>query len=114
MYFIKNDKKISRLKKKWGIILLLGVILLIPGCHKSPIERGPVFTAVEMTLSQPGPVKDDLIARGLVKLSQDGFVGEIKIGEIEKLVKDNIYRIDENGYLQFGPSYIPIPTITVQ
>jgi hypothetical protein len=106
MSVIKNRELSIKLTIS-GLILFAGFLLLLLGCHKAPIERGPVFSAVENTLAQNGPVKDDLINRSLVELSSNGTIGEIKIGEIEKLVKDEVYTIDEDGYLQFGPDYVP-------
>ena len=80
----------------------------VVGCAHNIVDRGTVWPAIEMTLSLPGdnPVKDDLIKRGLVKLAfKAGETGYINVGEIEKLVEENVYKIDEYGYLQFGPSY---------
>ncbi len=37
------------------------------------------------------------------------LAGEIKVGEIEKLVKQGVYSIDQEGYLIFGPAYSPTP-----
>ena len=94
-------------------LFIMGFSLLMPGCSQNIIDRGDVFPAVEQTLSKPGPVRDDLIKRGLVTLSSprdstgSPVPGAIKFGEIEQLVNDGIYVIDENGYLQFGPSYTP-------
>lgn len=91
-------------------ILITPVVLC--GCTHD-IDRGTVFPAVEKTLSLPGeynPVKYDLINRGLVKL--DGTQVYINVGQIEKLVKDNVYKIDENGYLQFGASHTSAPIVS--
>jgi len=94
-------------------LFIIGFSLIAPGCSQNNIDRGDVFTAVEQTLSKPGPVKDDLITRGLVTLPgqseniSNPAPSEIKIGEIEKLVLFEIYIIDEDGFLQFGPSYTP-------
>lgn len=81
----------------------------------SGADRGRVFDAVEKTLSQPGPVRDDLMRRGLYRVPStanitDGPVpGEIQVGEIERLVKQGVYAIDRHGYLVFGPAYSPMP-----
>jgi hypothetical protein len=92
------------------LLLVVGCVLLPTGCGNEVEHRGPVFEAVEKTLSLSGesnPVKADLMARGLFTESKNGSTGEIKTGEIEKLVEDGVYIIDEEGYLQFGPSYTP-------
>ena len=51
--------------------------------------------------------KEDLIKRGLVKLEGSGY---IRVQEIEELVRGKVYVIDEQGYLQFGPAYVPPKT----
>ena len=83
----------------------------LSGCEaKQLYERGAVLVAIEKTLSQPGPVRDDLIERGLFTIPDDtGISGAIKVGEIEKLVEDGVYAIGDEGYLIFGPSYSPPP-----
>jgi hypothetical protein len=108
-------------RQKWVVmtiagILVLAAVVLPSGCReRNPIDRGPVFAAVEKTLAKPGPVRDDLIRRGLAttptvdEKTGSPVPGEIKIGEIEKLVKGGVYAIDEQGYLSFGPSYSPSP-----
>jgi hypothetical protein len=94
-------------------LLLIFSFITLPGCSQNIINRGDVFPAVEQTISKPGPVRDDLIKRGLITFSSQTdnatslVPGEIHFGEIEQLVEDGIYVIDEDGYLQFGPSYTP-------
>jgi len=81
-------------------------------CHiNHQYERGPVFDATLKTLAEEGPVKDDLIARGLFTISDDetGEAEVIDIGGVKKLVETGVYEIDEEGYLIFGPSYSPPP-----
>ena len=94
-----------------AVILIIVPALLVSSCVRNDIDRGEVFSAVEMTVGLPdeaNPVKDDLIKRGLFTIpTGNGTSGEIKIGEIEQLVKVKTYIIDEDGYLQFGPSYTP-------
>lgn len=95
-----------------SVLLVIFFGLALAGCSQNIIDRGDVFPAVEQTISKPGPVRDDLIARGLVIFSTSDNTtspvpGEIHFGEIEQLVENGIYIIDEDGYLQFGPSYTP-------
>jgi hypothetical protein len=106
--------------KRWVLLLSTMITVLILctpvalwGCTQK-FDRGTVFAAIERTLALPGdnPVRDDLINRGLVKLAfEPGETGYIDGGQIEELVKDGFYQIDENGYLKFGPSYTPITVI---
>ena len=103
------------LKKSTILILLLviGSALLIVGCHIMGVTHpgGPVWEAVQKTLAlqiEPNLVKEDLTKRGLYILhhgEQDSI--ELHYGEIEKLVEEGVYIIDEGGYLQFGPAYTP-------
>ena len=61
------------------------------------------------TVAEEGPVKDDLIARGLYTYSVPDGEEMLDIGGIEKLVEAGVYAIDEEGYLVFGPAYSPPP-----
>lgn len=113
--------------KRLGILTLVAILLLIvPGSAIAADENGqpqteattgsestkyfdegPVFPAIERALAQEGPVKDDLINRGLFILpTSDGkggeIPGEIKIGEIEKLINAGTYSIDETNTLVQG------------
>jgi hypothetical protein len=92
-------------------IFILSGIVCLSGCTEHQYEKGPVFIAAMATLSQPGPVRDDLIERGLATYPDDetGEAQVVKVGEIEKLVEAGVYEIDEEGYLVFGPSYTPPP-----
>ena len=98
------------------VLFLLLALLAIAGIRlfildsSPPYDRGPVNDAVLRTLAQGGPVKDDLIMRGLFTIptvDEAGAIvpGTIKVGEIEKLVKARVYSIDKQGYLTFGPNY---------
>ena len=113
---------------KLAIAPMLIICLMLPfACARAPaeeelmeeeeevlpvrIDRGPVFLAVEQTLAKPGPVKDDLIKRGLVIYDIDPETGNvrsgtIKVGAIEKLVEAGVYAIDDEFNLIFGPNYI--------
>lgn len=101
--------------KSAGLIILLITIsaLLIGGCRIVGVTHpgGPVWEAVQKTLAlqiEPNPVKEDLTKRGLYIFHHEGQgSNEIHLGEIEKLVEEGVYIIDEEGYLQFGPSYTP-------
>jgi hypothetical protein len=95
------------------VFLIIGSLLMILGCHHSEptLPSGPVWDAVQKTVNlqiEPNPVKEDLIQRGLV-VFHSGIAPstEIHLEEIEQLVNDGVYVIDEDGYLQFGPSYKP-------
>jgi len=62
-------------------------------------DKGPVALAVEKALTIGGPIKEDLINRGLFTFpTSDGksgrTPGEIKVGDIEKLVNSGIYVLD--------------------
>jgi hypothetical protein len=101
-----------------AIFILSGIVCLsgcteyqLSCCTEHQYEKGPVFIAAMATLSQPGPVRDDLIERGLATYPDDetGEAEVVKVGEIEKLVEAGVYEIDEEGYLAFGPSYTPPP-----
>jgi len=108
-------------RQKWLVLTIAGVLVLVVAVvwlsgykERNPIDRGPVFLAVEETLSQPGPARDDLIKRGLFTWpAPDGkggvIPGEINFGEVEKLVEAGVYAIDEQGHLTFGPAYSPPP-----
>lgn len=71
------------------------------------IDRGPVFYAAVHTLSTDNPVKEDLIKRGLFIREKIGDTdlcsGQIKFGEIEKLVNSGVYHITASNTLEFGP-----------
>ncbi len=74
----------------------------------NPVNRGSVWSAVERTLGsydESNPVKDDLIKRGLVSLGKQR--GHIDVEKILELVREEVYVIDEQGYLQFEPAYTP-------
>jgi len=90
-----------------GLALITGAYFLYWRSHNITTDRGPVFTAVLNTLARGGPVKDDLIQRGLYIVSTGGTEGTIKFDEIEKLVKAKVYLVDGNDLLQFGPAYTP-------
>jgi hypothetical protein len=99
--------------RKWLLlattaIFILSGIVCLTGCEHH-YEKGPVFDATLSTIEKGGPVKDDLIARGLAIDPDDktGEPGLIKVGEIKKLVDAGVYEIDEEGYLVFGPAYTP-------
>ncbi|RLC64235.1 MAG: hypothetical protein DRI01_03780 [Chloroflexi bacterium] len=75
---------------------------------KIDFDRGPVFYAVMKTLTQGGPVKDDLVDRSLITYTKldgynDKFSRQIRIGYIEKLVDSGVYHIASSGLLEFGP-----------
>ena len=90
-----------------GALIAAGVFIYASLTDIDMVNRGPVWEAVEQTLGpydETNPIKEDLIKRGLVSLEK-GQGGYIRVGEIEKLVEDKIYIIDEQGYLQFGPAW---------
>jgi hypothetical protein len=67
------------------------------------IDRGPVFIATEMALAKGGAIKDDLIKRGLFPFPDpNGKPGVIKFGEIEKLVNESIYYINNDNTLDLN------------
>jgi hypothetical protein len=90
-----------------GLALIAGAYFLYSRSHNAAVDRGPVFTAILNTLARGGPVKEDLIQRGLYIESNSGTEGTIKFDEIEKLVNAKVYVIDGNDLLQFGPAYTP-------
>jgi len=90
-------------------IFILSGIVCLTSCTEHQYERGPVFDATLKTIAEEGPVKDDLIARGLFTYSVADDEEVIDIGGIKKLVEDGVYAIDDEGYLIFGPSYSPPP-----
>jgi len=103
-------------RQKWLLwattaIFILSGIVCLSGCTEHQYERGPVFDATFKTIAEEGPVKDDLIARGLFTYPDDetGEPGVIDVGGVKKLVEAGVYEIDEEGYLIFGPSYSPPP-----
>jgi hypothetical protein len=96
------------------VLILTSTTICSFGCKTQNADRGPVFAPVERTLAQSGPVKEDLIKRRLVILATtdtkgNPVPGEIKMGEIQKLVDEGVYAIDKQGYLVFGSSYTPSP-----
>jgi hypothetical protein len=101
--------------QKWLLLAIAFALVLafagLSGCPEHQYEKGSVFDAAMKTLDQEGPVKDDLIARGLYTYPDDetGEPGRIDVGGIKKLVDAGVYEIDEEGYLVFGPSYTPPP-----
>ncbi len=108
MYFL-NRKRLPVAVTAMCLIVLMAVTFLILRMENADlVNRGPVWEAVEKTLgsyADLNPVKEDLIQRGLVSIgTQSGY---IDAGKIEKLIEEKVYMIDENGYLQFGPSYFP-------
>lgn len=79
-----------------------------------PHFEGPVFEATERTLISGGPVKDDLINRGLFATpasDSDGspVPGFINYRGIEEAVQAGIYTIGADGALTFGPKYVAPP-----
>ena len=104
------------LRATTAIFILLGIICLsgcteyqLSCCTEHQYEKGPVFYAAFKTVAQEGPVKDDLIARGLYTYSVPDGEEMLDIGGIKKLVDAGVYEIDEEGYLAFGPAYSPPP-----
>jgi hypothetical protein len=97
--------------RKWLLPTIAFALVLafagLTGCEHQ-YEKGPVFIAALQTVGQEGPVKDDLIARGLYQSFPDGEE-TLDIGGIKELVEDGVYEIDEEGYLVFGPAYTPPP-----
>ena len=93
----------------WAItaIFILSGIVCLTGCPEHQYERGPIFTAAMKTVAEEGPVKDDLIARGLYASSVADDEEVIDVGGVKKLVDAGVYEIDEEGYLAFGPAYSP-------
>jgi hypothetical protein len=108
-------------RQKWLLLAItIALVLAFAGlsgcteyrlscCTEHQYEKGPVFFAATKTIGEGGPVKDDLIARGLYTHSVADDEEVIDIGGIKKLVEDGVYEIDEEGYLVFGPSYTPPP-----
>jgi hypothetical protein len=100
-------------KRLIATIIIITVVIIFTGTiiwqlsSKEPYPyRDKVTLIIENTLSKPGPVKDDLIKRGVVIFENNGASGEIKIGEIKKLIDQGVYAIDdERGILIFGPDY---------
>jgi len=90
-------------------IFILSGIVCLTGCPEHHYERGPVFDATLKTVEEGGPVKDDLIARGLFTYSVADDEEVIDIGGVKKLVDAGVYEIDEEGCLAFGPAYSPPP-----
>jgi len=100
--------------RKWLLwattaIFILSGIVCLTGCPEHQYERGPVFDATLKTIAEEGPVKDDLIARGLFTYSVAADEEVIDVGGVKKLVDAGVYEIDEEGYLIFGPEYSPPP-----
>jgi len=95
----------------WAItaIFILSGIVCLTGCPEHQYDKGPVFYAAVKTVAEEGPVKDDLIKRGLYTYSVSDGEEMIDVGGIEKLVEDGVYEIDEEGCLTFGPAYSPPP-----
>jgi|WetSurMetagenome_2_1015567.scaffolds.fasta_scaffold68074_1 hypothetical protein len=111
------------MNRKWRIAIIAAIIIIIAAIASfyfiwgrpndvgsyEPVNHRPVLTATENTLGKDAAnaVKDDLISREI-------FTGNaLLIGEIEKLVEEKYYIIDENGYLVFGSAYPP-PYFPVQ
>ncbi len=105
------------MNRKWRLAIIAAIIVVIAATasfyfawgrtNGGSIKRGPVWDAVERTLGPFGssnPVKEDLIKRGLVSLGEQGH---IDVQEIERLVNEGVYTINEQGYLEFGPTYSP-------
>ena len=67
-----------------------------------PPDKGPVLPAV---FNATDEVRQDLIKRGLIIETTTG--GQIKVGEIEKLVEQGVYALNAEGNLVFGPNYRP-------
>jgi hypothetical protein len=98
--------------QKWLLLAITIALVLafvgLTGCTEHQYEKGPVFYAALKTIGEEGPVKDDLIVRGLYTYSGNGEE-MVDIGGIEKLVDTRVYEIDDEGYLVFGPVYTPPP-----
>jgi len=100
-------------RQKWLLLAITIALVLasagLTGCTEHQYEKGPVFLAAIKTVAEEGPVKDDLIARGLYTYSVPDGKEMLDIGGIKKLVEAGVYEIDEEGYLIFGPAYSPPP-----
>lgn len=110
-----NHDRIDCNKKRLVLIIILialgltfvmiGSVLWYRSANSVGIDCGPAIAAVEDALAKGGPVKDDLMRRGLVIITESG--GQIKFGEVEKLVNSGVYSLDDQNYLRFGPNYSP-------
>jgi hypothetical protein len=81
------------------------------------IERSPTFIAIEQTLAQGGPVKDDLIKRGLVTFpTPDGkggmTPGVIQTSKIDELASTGVYHITEANTFELGPQTPKVINVT--
>jgi hypothetical protein len=108
MHFINRNKPFVIITAVSLIMLIAAATLWLRTKNTDVVNRGPVWEAVEKSLgsyADSNPVKEDLIRRGLVSIeTQSGY---IDAGKIEELVDEKVYMIDEDGNLQFGPSYFP-------
>jgi hypothetical protein len=75
------------------------------GFYRTHAAIDSVIIAVEKC---SGDVRSDLIARGVLIENRDenGNItsGGVLIGKIGDLIKANVYHIDQQGALQFGPA----------
>ena len=95
--------------------MTVGLVMLRVQNQRTPFDHGEVYSAVAQTLAKGGPVKDDLIKRGLVSIPTTNNnetlatpeQGYLKLNDIENLIESGVYSIDSQGYLVFGPNYNP-------
>ena len=90
----------------------LGSYFILVNLHKVEIKNIPAYAATLNALGENGVVREDLMRRGLFSIPQGGTPGQVKFGEIQKLIDAGFYAIDNKDTLQFGPNYVPLPITT--
>jgi len=93
-----------------GALVLVGAVAFVV-VRAMTLPPSPVARAAEMAVSEPCPVRDDLIKRGLYIMpevnAETGSVSPavLKISDIERLVHEGVYELDSSGKLEFGTFY---------
>ena len=108
------------MKKKLAIAIPVALIVLLALAYaglryddaldqaRFDKAHAAIDSIIDAAFKSSGDVRSDLIARGLLLEDRDetGNItgGGVWFGKIGDLIKGDVYYIDENGALQFGPA----------
>ena len=97
------------------VVLIIGVVIAFTASNFRPnlgplgiknFSKGSFYPEALIAALAPGPVRDDLLKRGILSSGSNGDQG-INIGDIANLIQQGQYSFDPKGHLQLGP--VPIP-----
>jgi hypothetical protein len=97
------------------VVLIIGVAIAFTASSFRPnvgplgiknFSKGSFYPEGLIAALTPGPIRDDLLKRGVLLTGSNGDQG-INFGDIANLIQQGLYSVDPNGHLQLGP--VPIP-----